>query len=326
MNALVTGATGFLGYHLCRRLNDDGCKITILRRAKSNADALSKLKTVEVIGDITDREAVRKAVAGNDAVFHAAAHLSYWNAERQIQNETNIRGTKNVVEACLESGVRKLVHVSSTAAVGIPPNSRIPADENFGFNLENLSLNYHVSKKRAEEIVADGAAKGLNAVIVNPASMWGRFGEKFRGAEIVQKALRSRIVPYFTGGICVVRVEDAVEGIMAALAQGRTGERYILGGENLTFKAIVKAVARRRNLKRLFVPVPPAATWLSAAVTETAALVTRRRPKITFVTHYGASRFNYYDSSKAKNELGYSPENFETILDECLTFLERRGI
>jgi dihydroflavonol-4-reductase len=322
MNALVTGATGFLGSHLCRRLVKEGYNLTVLCRSDSNSSLLDDLQIRRIIGDVTDEQAVEKAVDGNDVVIHAAAHLAYWGRQKDIQNKVNIEGTKNIVEACLKKGIKKLIHVSSVAAIGIPENGQAPANENFRFNLESSPLNYHISKKRAEELVQQAFERGLNAVIVNPGSIWGEFGDKFRGAEVAQKVRHNRLVAYFTGGLCVVHVEDVVEGILAALARGKSGERYILGGENVSQKTIAELAAREQNLERLFVPVPKAVTWLAAAVLESAAWVSRRRPRITFITHYNASRFHYYDSSKARKELQFSPRDFKTILNECLAFTE----
>lgn len=324
MNALVTGATGFLGSHLCRRLVMDGFNLTILSRSRSNTRALDYLTFTNKIGDITDGLAVREAVEGNDVVFHAAAHGAYWGRERSIQNEINVQGTKNVADACRQAGVKRLVHVSSMSAIGIPENAEKPADENFPFNLERSRLNYHISKKRGEEKVLESVAKGLDAVIVNPCSIWGQHGMKYRLEEFVQKVRQTRIVPYFTGGTCVVHVEDVVDGIMAAVTLGKTGERYILGGNNLTFREIAESAANEQGLQRTFVPVPKAATWLAASILESAALVSHRRPRITYVTHYCASRFHYYDSGKARTELGFSPREFKTILNECISFIESR--
>ncbi len=325
MNALVTGATGFLGSHLCERLVKDGYNVTVLRRPTSKTDALSHLKFAEVIGDVTDSESVEKAVAGCDVVFHAAAHGTYWGRQKEIQNKTNVEGTRNIVEACRRSGVKKLVYVSSIAAIGIPENPENPADENFLFNLEKSPLNYHISKKRAEEIVLKAVENGLDAVIVNPSSIWGRFGKNYRLEEFARKVQQTRIVPYFTGGICPVHVEDVVEGMMSAMTRGKAGERYILGGENLTYKAIAEIAAREQGLERTFVSVPNAVSWFAAAALESIALATQRRPRITFVTHYCASRFHYYDSSKAKKELGFSARSFQEIFDECLDFIKSQS-
>jgi dihydroflavonol-4-reductase len=317
MNALVTGATGFLGSHLCRRLVKDGFKVTALCRPTSNTDGLADLPITISTGDVTDRRSVEEAVTGNDFVFHAAAHGIYWGRHKKVQNEINI-------QACQKSGVKRLVFVSSITAIGIPDDER-PAGEDFAFNLEHSSLNYHISKKRAEEIVLDAVSKGLDAVIVNPSNIWGPHGKRYRVADHVEKVRDSRFIPYFTGGICIVHVDDVVDGIMAALHRGKTGERYILGGENLALKKIAQLAARSQNLQPRFVPLPKAVTWLAATVLESAALISRRRPHVTFVTHQLASRFQYYDSSKAKRELDFNARDFETILAECVSFLEARN-
>src|SRR5215211_7689038 len=186
MNALVTGATGFLGSHLCRRLVKDGFKVTALCRRTSNTDGLADLPITKKTGDVTDPRSVEEAVAGNEFVFHAASHGIYWGRHQKIQNDTNIQGTKNVVAACQKLGIKRLVFVSSITAIGIP-NDEHPAGEDFPFNLERSSLNYHISKKRAEEIVLDAVSKGLDAVIVNPGNIWGPHGKSYRVAEHVEK-------------------------------------------------------------------------------------------------------------------------------------------
>jgi dihydroflavonol-4-reductase len=326
MKALVTGATGFLGSHLCRRLVADGFDLTILSRPTSNTKALANLPFTKKTGDVTDAQAVMEAIQGNEVVFHAAAHGAYWRRQKYLQNEINIQGTRNVVDACQRANVKKLVYISSMSAIGIPQNPKHPANENFRFNLESSRLNYHISKKRAEEAVFEAFEKGLDATIVNPCSIWGQFGNQYRLQEFVEKVQQTRIVPYFTGGTCIVHVEDVVDGIMKALTQGKSGERYILGGENLTFKEIAEIAAREMQLRRTFIPVLNAVSWFAAAALESASLISGRRPRITFVTHYCASRFHYYDSSKARRELGFSPRDFKAILSECIEFIEAKKI
>ena len=326
MKALVTGATGFLGSHLSRRLLRDGHEVTIFRRAAVSHDKpLDKPEFAQIIGDVTDSETVNRAVAGHEIVFHTAAHLAYWGQQKETQNRVNIAGTQNIVNACRQFGVKKLIHVSSVAAIGIPHSPDHPATEDFPFNLTAaMPVNYHLSKKLAEEVVTGAIKQGLSAVIVNPSSIWGDYGHCYRGAEIVEKVRRSSVVPYFTGGVCIVHVEDVVEGIMAAMERGRSGERYILGGENISLKAIAQRAADKQHLERRFVPLPDFVTGAAALALESLSLISRRRPKITYTTHYCASRFHYYDSSKAKKELAYLPRSFEKILDECVSFIERR--
>ena len=320
MKVFVTGATGFLGSHLCRRLVRNGHEVTILRRATSSDANLKDSNLNHVLGDLTNLEDVNRAIQGNEAVFHTAAHLAYWGFQKDTQNEVNIQGTKNVVEACRKHGVKRLLFVSSVAAIGIPENPEEPAREDFRFNLEGKPLNYHISKKRAEEIVLAAVENGLNAVIVNPSSIWGPNGNEFRGAEITEKVRHSAIVPYFKGGICVAHVEDVVDGIIAAFEHGRAGQRYILGGDNLTIRSISQMAARKQGLRRRFVAVPKVVTGLTAIALESLGRLRHRRPRITYATHYCASRFHYYDSSKAQKEFGYAPRDFQAILDECVAF------
>lgn len=325
MNVLVTGATGFLGSHLCRRLVNEGYNVTILHRPTSNVEVLGNLPVKKIIGDVTDAASVNKAVVGNEIVFHAAAHLSHWGFHKNEQNKVNVEGTKNVVEACRQFNVTRLIQVSSVGTIGISENPDQPAKEDFKFNLENSPLNYHISKKRAEEIVLKAAESGLDAVIVNPSSFWGPFRNDFRGAAFALMAKQMAIVPYLTGGMCVAHVEDVVDGIIAAKDKGKTGQRYILGGNNLSYQTIMRMGAEKLNLHRWFVPIPNLVLGLAAMTLEPLSRFTKRQPKITYAVHYCADRYSYYDSGKAQNELGYSPRNYKDILNECVDFVRAQN-
>ncbi|WP_218081766.1 NAD-dependent epimerase/dehydratase family protein [Anthocerotibacter panamensis] len=315
MKILVTGATGFLGSHLCRRLVAAGHRVTILRRPGSDTALLAGLQLQEIIGDVTEEVAVDRAIHSQEVVFHTAAHLAYWRGLRAIQTQVNVTGTRLVAQSCLKQGVRRLVHVSTVAAIGIPPLGSI-ADESFLFNLATSGLNYHCSKWRAEAEVQQRVAQGLDAVIVNPATILGPHGRGFRGGEMLRKVHCSRWVSYYLGGINVVHVEDVVAGMVQALAQGRAGERYILGGENLTYRQLVEVTAQAWGLERVFVPVPPLVTGLAQAVLEPVGALTGKRPWITRDGHYCAHRTHFYDSSKATRELGYTARPFRAILWE----------
>lgn len=314
-----------MGAHLCDRLLREGFKVSALHRPGSKTDAIDHLDVDRKVGDITDAAAVCRAVAGTDVVFHAAAHLSYWGKQKEVQQAINVAGTRNVAEACLRSGVGRLVHVSSVAAIGITEDRENPANEDFCFNLADLPLGYHNSKKQAEDVVLNAVGRGLNAVIVNPASIWGPHGSTYRGSEIVRKVRRSRFVPYFTGGICVVHVDDVVDGIVRAFNHGKTGERYILGSENATLKEIARRAAEKQGMNIRLVPVPPPVTFASALIFEALAIVTKSRPRVTFTTHRCAGRFHFYDSGKAKRELGFSPMKLDDILDDCIAFTEQQS-
>ena len=323
MKVLVTGSTGFLGAHLCQRLLQDGWEVTALRRPSSEASLLQKLDLQYAIGDVTDRASLDAAVQGQEVVIHAAGHLAYWSRQRAIQNRVNIEGTRNVVAASQGMGVRRLVYISSVAAIGIPGRNQPPADETFRFNLEGSLLNYPVSKKRAEEIVLDGCQNGLDAVIANPAALLGCWGRGYRGSELVAKIRRRPVAFYFTGGRNLVHVSDVVDGILQALKAGRSGERYILGGENLTYYDTARMAAACLQRKVGLVPVLPVVTGLLGSIDPLISM-TGKRPPVTREAHFTASRFQYYSSAKATRELGYKFRPFSDILEEILAWYDQR--
>jgi dihydroflavonol-4-reductase len=205
-------------------------------------------------------------------------------------------------------------------AIGIPTSTE-PADEAFRFNLEGSGLTYHLSKRYAEERVLAEAARGLDAVIVNPASIQ----RTERTVALLDKVRRNSWITYFTGGNCIVHTDDVVGGIVAALDRGRRGERYILGGENVTFRAQAERAARLLGVERRFVRVPPLATWAAAAVLEPLARRRKAPPRIAHMIHYCANRFQFYDSSKAARELGYRARDFAEILSEAQRAIAARG-
>ncbi len=291
-------------------------EVRVLVRATSASAALAGLPLEKVIGDVTDRESLERAVKGCEWVVHAAANVSDWERDAEQQMRVNVEGTRQLAQVCRGEGVQRLLHVSSVAAIGIPTDARLPADENFPFNLEDSGLTYHLSKRRAEEAVLAQVARGLDAVIVNPASVKGPDGIQYRGAEVLRTVRRARIVPYFTGGICVVHVQDVAEGILAALKRGVRGQRYVLGGENVTFRALAERAANAMRVQRRFVPLPPAVMALARVVLEPWARLRNRRPRFTYAVGYCASRPQFYDSTKARVALRYAPRGLDAILDE----------
>ena len=314
MKVLVTGATGFLGSHLCPELRRRGFQVTALRRPTSNSESLMGLDLEFRTADFTDADSLVRAVEGHEVVIHAAAKTG---EDDEFSNRINSEGTRCVARTCREQGVKRLVHVSSVAAIGIPPRGTI-ADEQFPFNLENSNLRYHISKRRAEDAVLDEVARGLDAVIVNPAFIFGPHGNSFRGGDLIYKVRDRRVVPYFLGGLCVVHVDDVVAGIIAALHDGNPGERYILGGENLTYKELLQQSAAAFGLRRHFLPLWPGATGAAAVVMEMWAKLRHQRPRISFALHRWATRMIFYSSAKAQCRLGYQSRPFSAILQECI--------
>lgn len=308
MRVLVTGGAGFLGRRICRELSSADHDVCILARSDTAAAQGEHLGFPVKRADVTDAVSVESAVQGFDWVVHAAADLNYWRQDPARQMRVNVEGTRTVARACLRAGVKRLLHVSSVGAIGIPPDAGHPAGETFAFNLNGTALTYHISKHRAE---AAALEPGLDAVIVNPASITGP--ERLSG--LLENVRRHRVVPCFSGGNCVVDAADAAAGIRSALERGRTGERYILGGENLTFQAMAEKAAANLKLSRSFFRIPPLVTAAAAAVCEPWARYRKRPPKFAYMIHYCANRFLYYDSAKARRELDYHPRDFESILE-----------
>jgi dihydroflavonol-4-reductase len=319
MRVLITGGTGFLGSHLCRRMVADGHAVRVLCRATSAIDVLDGLAVECVPGDVTDRSSVLTAARDRDWVIHAAARIGDSRGDAEAQWHVNVEGTRHVVQACLEQGVRRLLHVSSVAAIGIPDSPAEPVNEDFPFNLKNLGLSYHVSKWQGEQLVLGSVERGLDAVLVNPAFILGPHGRRYRGAEMMRRVRRSWLVPYFTGGMCVVHVLDVVEGMVAALQRGRTGQRYILGGENLSFRALVERTARALKLRRRLVRVPRLVTGVAACVLEPWRRWRNVWPGMTYATHAWVHRHHYYDSGKARTGLDFAPRNFDAIVQEWMS-------
>ena len=305
MRVLVTGATGFLGLHLCGRLAALGNEVIGLHRKESNTSRIGALGVRPVQAELSDLPALRAAVAGCDLVVHAAADIRS-RPDPESQARVNVEGSRNVAQACRLESVRRMIHVSSVSAIGIPEDELRPADESFRFNLSGPAYTYHLSKKRAEEAVLDQIQAGLDAVIVNPGTIFGPYGSGYRGAEFIRGVAHSRVIPCVTGGRCAVHAGDVVEGIVAAGQRGIRGERYILGGENVSYRDMAVRSAHSLGLRRWLVPVPQ---W----------------PLRLFAPARAANaRFHYYRSDKARTALGHAPRGFDAIIADCLSWRPER--
>ncbi|MEX2191645.1 MAG: SDR family oxidoreductase, partial [Bacteroidota bacterium] len=308
-NVLVTGATGFLGSNLAAALLTQGYRVRILRRTTSDLRALSGIEVEHHLGDVRDKESLRKAIRGCDTVFHAAALVSYWRKQRAELYDINIRGTANIVDVCLELGVEKLVHTSSVAAVGFS-GDRIPADETTAFNWESYDIGYRISKHRGELEIQRGIKLGLPAVIVNPSVIIGERDIHFNGGQIVRDVYKKRIFYAIDGGISVVYVGDVVRGHIAAAASGRIGERYILSGENLTHSQILNTTAEVVGGWKPIVKLPLWAAKGLAAGSEVIANVTNTKPWLASELIAGITRTCWFSHEKASRELGYTVTPF----------------
>jgi dihydroflavonol-4-reductase len=320
VKVLVTGASGFLGAHLCRRLDADGLSVSALVRPASDMTRLKGLPVDLVRGDVTDAGQVSEAVRGFDFVINGAAVISYGVANRKLFSDVNVSGAGSVARACHAAGVKRLIHVSSAAAIGIPRDDEPPANEQYRFNLSDSRLAYHVSKHRGEQAVTVEVERGLDAVIVNPGWIFGPDGNHYRGWDMVRKVAGRKIVPFFRGGICAVHVDDVVGGIILALTKAEKGSRFILGGENVSYRSIATRACKRLGSNAYLVEVPATATAIASAAASLRSRISHSTSSFPWATHITSRRNSFYNSESARRVLGYSPRNFEAILDDMFHF------
>lgn len=301
---LVTGGTGFIGSNLAAALVSQGYHVKILRRKTSQTTLIDHLDVEHCIGDVRDRASLRTAMQHCDTVFHTAAIVSFWKSLRQLQYEVNVHGTKNVADACLESGVKRLVHTSSIAALGHPRNSTL-ADENTTFNWQHHHNGYKISKYLGEIEIKKAVERGLDAVIINPSVIIGPGDIHFHGGAMIRSVYRGLVPFYIKGGMNVVYISDVVNAHISAATRGRTGERYIAGGENLSHKEIFQITAEILGKRPPRIEMPVSLLKLAAKVFDAAGAIFRKEPLISSELVAGAGMYNWYSSAKAQHELGY---------------------
>ena len=320
---LVTGATGFIGSHLCRALAAEGRHVRALHRRTSSVHALDGVGVDLRVGDILDPASLEPALRGVSLVFHAAAQSAYWRRPQDVL-QAAVDGTRNVVEAACQSGVRRVVLTSSVAALGVPAPDCL-LDESHFFNLPQGRFLYGYSKSRSEEAARRAAGPDLELVIVNPSIVLGAGDINRISGSIILESARGRAFVYTDGGANYVHIDDVTAGHLAAAARGRPGERYILGGANLTHRQALTEVARivgRRppwlRLRGGF--VPPLASALD--------LIGRVVPTPLNGAQLRMSRHRLWvDTSKARGELGLAaPKSFSLAAQEAYDWYRSAGM
>jgi len=303
---LVTGATGFVGSVLTRQLVSDGAEVRILRREHSSLSLLGDAaEAVEhAVGDVTYARSLYEAMQGVDRVYHVAAKVSFARRDRKALRRVNADGTANVVNAALKAGVDRLVHTSSIAALGRPLQPDEPIDETTTWQESPHRSAYARSKRRAELEVHRGIAEGLDAVIVNPALVFGVGGPGTNTRRIVDAVRHGWAVAAPPGGTNVVDVRDVAAGHRAAMAGGETGRRYLLGGENRSWFSILTELAEAFGVDPPRYTIPGGLLRAGGAVAEAVSALTRTQPVLARATARSATRTYRFDHSRARDELG----------------------
>ena len=324
MKYFMTGATGFIGFHLAKRLTEAGHTVHALYRDESKTGDLKRLEHLHLFqGDLFDQQRLADAMKGCDGIFHLAAHAKPWDKDPGNFHRINVEGTANVFETALRSGIKRIVF-TSTAGVISPSNGK-PSDENTKRTVE-LFTDYERSKLEAEAIVAKFSAKKLEIITVNPTRVYGP--GLLNESNSVTKAIKLFIkgeLRYLPGNgkntSNYVYVDDVVQGHLLAMEKGRPGERYILGGENLSYRDFFDLVADLLGKEGRMYPIPVPVINVAARFMEIRANLTGKPPLLTpsWVKKYTQNW--ELSSEKARQELGYTITPVEKGLDKTVSWI-----
>ncbi len=324
MKVLVTGSNGFLGAWLTRRLLDEGHDVSALVRKNSDLSELQNARPKLVYGDVTDKVSLLKIFRGQDVVFHLAGAIGYRESDLPLLKKVNVLGTQNVVDACAEVKVPQLLHVSSVVAIGASAGP-VPLNETSHYNVGHLNMGYFETKKQAEDIVLKAVAeKKINAICVNPSTIYGS-GDARKGSRKNQvKVARGKFKFYTAGGVNVVAVEDVVDGILKALQKGKNGERYILASENITIKSLFQKIAACAGVK------PPPVYMPSTLLKTMGYIGDKLEPHginlgMGRVNALTATMFHWFDHGKAQTELGFTPRPADIAIENSVRWMKDHG-
>src|SRR6476660_6961175 len=269
MKAFVTGATGFVGSHVAQVLAEQGADLRLLVRTGSDPKNIQELNADRVIGDLCDPESIDRAMAGCDVVFHVAADYRLWVRDPAQMYQANVEGTRAILDAARKNRVRRVVYTSSVATMGFTSNGH-PADEDSPVSLADMIGHYKRSKFMAEQVALEAGRSGMQVVTVNPTTPVGEQDVKpTPTGRIVLDFLKRKFPAYVETGLNLVDARECARGHLAALEKGKSGERYILGGENLTLKQILDKLSEMTGLPSPNVKLPYIFAFATGVIDET---------------------------------------------------------
>jgi len=325
--SFVTGATGFVGAAVARILETKGHRLRLLSRSgndRRNLEGLSNYELVE--GDLGKPETYAQAIEGCDYLFHVAADYRIWVPDEKAMHLINVSGTEALMKAAQKAQVRKVVYTSSVATLGIPTDGT-PGDETTPVTLANMIGVYKRSKFLAEEVVLRLVREcGLPATIVNPSTPIGpRDIKPTPTGRIIIEAAAGRMPAFVDTGLNIAHVDDVAMGHWLALEKGKIGEKYVLGGENMDFGAILGLIAEHTGRKPPTIKIPRAPLFPLAYAAEFVARFTKKEPFITVDGLKMAKKKMFFSSKKAITELGYSPRPAQRAIIDAIDWFRENG-
>jgi len=326
MLAFVTGATGFVGSHVARALAEQGAELRLLVRATSDPRNIQDLRAERVIGDLRDPDSLDPAMAGCDVVFHVAADYRLWVRDPEQMYRSNVNGTRAVLEAARKNRVRRVVYTSSVATMGFTSNGR-PADESSPVSLDHMIGHYKRSKFMAEQLAMEAGRSGMDVVVVNPTTPVGEQDIKpTPTGRIIVYFLKKKFPAYVDTGLNLVDVKECARGHIAALEKGKSGDRYILGGENLTLKQILDKLAAITGLPSPKIRVPYVVALATGVVDEVVTgRIFGREPRATIDAVRMGRKKMFVSSGKAERELGWRVVEVDDALHRAVEWFQANG-
>ena len=326
MLAFVTGATGFVGSHVAHALAKQGARLRLLVRPASDRRNLDGLDAELVAGDLRQPSSFESALQGCDALFHVAADYRLWVRDPQQMYHANVDGTRAILEIARKAGLRRTVYTSSVATMAFTGNGH-PADENSPVSLENMIGPYKRSKFMAEQIALEAGKSGMEVVVVNPTTPVGERDIKpTPTGRIVVDFLRRKFPAYVDTGLNLVDVRECADGHIEAFERGKSGERYILGGENLTLKQILDQLAAITGLKSPWLKVPYVVALATGVVDEmVTGRIRGKEPRATIDAVRMGRKKMFVSCEKAERELGWRVCPIDGALRRAVEWFFRNG-
>jgi dihydroflavonol-4-reductase len=326
MKAFITGATGFVGSHVARALAAQGAELRLLVRKTSKLDNIAELQAETAEGDLRDPESLKKAMAGCDYVFHVAADYRLWVRDPEQMYRSNVEGTRSIIQAAQQSGVRRVIYTSSVATMGFTNDGHI-AREDSPVSIKDMVGHYKRSKFMAEEVALEAGRKGANVVVVNPTTPIGEYDIKpTPTGRIVVDFLQRKFPAYVDTGLNLADVKEVARGHLLAMEKARPGERYILGGHNLTLKQILDKLAEITGLPSPTMKVPHAVAMGFAVFDQLfTGVIMGKEPRATIDAVKMGRKKMFASSTKAEYELGYKVLPVEDALRRAVEWFQANG-